>query len=185
MKQKENCYRLQIKNCLLLCAVVCNVSVILAGLYSLQWEIQCIIVQWPHEAAISDTLTVFLLRKRIAKGIVQPTECHVNTWHAAPNPLAVDSVAPPRVFSSNSMFQQSIYKMPRVCPEHTWNPQSMSPQTANPNMVPHAAAHAHGTPSPLLALKAVQVPSHSPDIAVTCQHHQFISEKPVQARTLA
>lgn len=184
MKQKENCYRLQIKNCLLLCAV-CNVSVIRAGLYPLQWEIQCIILQWPNEAATSDTLAVFLLRKRIAKGIVQPTECHVNTWHAAPNPLAVDPAAPPRVFSSNSMFQQSIYKMPKVCLEHTWNPQCMSPQAANPNRVPRAAAHGHSTPSPLPALKAAQVPLHSPDIAVTCQHHQFISEKQAQARTCA
>lgn len=106
MKQKKNCYKLQIENCLLLCAVVCNVSVIPAGLYPLQWEIQCITMQWPNEAATSDTLAVFLLKKKIIKGIVQSTECHVNTWDTAPNPLAMD---PPRVFSSNSMFQQPIY----------------------------------------------------------------------------
>lgn len=41
--------------------------------------------------------------------------------------------------TSKSIFQQfhvsaaHIYKMPKVCPEHTWNPQLMSPQTANPS----------------------------------------------------
>lgn len=59
----------------------------------------------------------------------QSTECPVNTWHAAPNPLAANPAAHPRVFSSKSVFQQPIYKMPKVCPEHSWKPKWMSPQT--------------------------------------------------------
>lgn len=131
----------------------------------------------------SDSLAVILLKKRITKDIVQPTECHANTWHAAPNPLALDPAAPPRLFSRNSMFQhpyirclRSVLSIPETC---------------------SARAHKQLTPTrclvlvlmltaPLLpALKAAQVPLHSPDIAVTCQHHQFISEKQVQARTWA
>lgn len=94
-------------------------------------------------------------------------------------------VTPPSVFCSNPGLQQPTYKMPEVCPEHSWNPECTSPPTANPDRVPCAAAQAHSTPSPLAALKAAQVPLLSPDTAVTHQYHEFILKEQPQARTWA
>lgn len=93
------------------------------------WSLSTAVGNPVHHSAMTKWRSYFwhfssaLIQEEHCKRIVQPTECHENTWHAAPNPLDVDPAATPGVFCSNSVFQQFICKMPEVCPEHTWNPQ--------------------------------------------------------------
>ena len=98
-------------------------------------------MQWPTELVTSDTLAVFLLKKCIAKGIVQPTECGVKSWHAAMSPADLEPATSPRVFCGNPGLQQPTCKMPEVCPERSWNPECTSPSTANPDRIPCAHAN--------------------------------------------